>query len=265
MGNLHFAYQTIVPVRKTPGDASEQVTQLLFGDIVEEIGEERHWRHIRNLSDGYEGWADLKLLLPLDAGWLEQVAGWEYVFSPSLALTCSMHGIPAPQPLTLGCRVPVFKGQEDAQVLQLQIGAWKMEVPRESVGRIASPVVEDRIVVSQRYLGAPYLWGGKSLWGIDCSGFTQMVFAICGKQLPRDAHQQAKVGDEVGFANRLPGDLAFFNNDQGKVVHVGIVLEGGRIRHASGFVHEDWLRQEGIFGSATQLQTHKLCSIKRIH
>lgn len=266
MGNYHFVFQTIVPVRKTAADASEMVTQLLFGDLVEVLAEDGHWRKIRNTTDGYEGWADRKLLLPAETSWVEAISGWLYVPLPALSLSCSMYGIPSPLPLTLGCRIPVMKGQEQADTLEVQLGAWRLSVERNQLLPRLPYSVDNVLRVSAQYLGAPYLWGGKSMWGIDCSGFTQMVHVMCSKQLPRDAYQQIKVeSEEVAFGQHQAGDLAFFDNAQGRIIHVGIVLDGGKIRHASGFVHEDWLRKEGIFGLSTQLQTHKLCNIKRIH
>ncbi len=266
MSNFHFAFQSIIPVRKSAGDAAEMVSQLLFGDVVDVLAEDRHWRHVRNQADGYEGWVDRKLLLPADAGWVADILGWEYVLPAHLACTTSLYGQEAPLPLTMGCRIPVMKGAEGGDNLEVKLGAWHISVPRKALGKGPDASPATLAQVAAQYLGAPYLWGGKTLWGIDCSGFMQVIHAFCGKQLPRDAYQQAEMpGDAIAFGDHQPGDLAFFANDKGKVIHVGLVLPEGRIRHASGYVHDDWLRKEGIFGLSTQLQTHKLCSIKRIH
>ena len=115
------------------------------------------------------------------------------------------------------------------------------------------------------YLNAPYLWGGRSPLGIDCSGFTQMVYRLQGINLPRDAYQQAEVGTTLSFIEESdPGDLAFFDNNEGKITHVGIILEENHIIHASGKVRIDRIDQQGIFNTEIGTHTHKLRLIKSI-
>ena len=114
------------------------------------------------------------------------------------------------------------------------------------------------------FLNAPYLWGGKSILGIDCSGFTQLVFSLSGIQIPRDAYQQEKIGESVDFVDIKPFDLVFFINDKNRVHHVGIALENSQIIHASGQVRIDSLTNEGIIHSLSNELTHRLHSIKRI-
>ena len=114
------------------------------------------------------------------------------------------------------------------------------------------------------YLNAPYLWGGKTPFGIDCSGLTQMVYKLNGYKLPRDASQQATEGEPLSFIEESePGDLAFFDNDEGNIIHVGLIMENNYIIHASGKVRIDRLDHLGIYNAETNRHTHKLRVIKK--
>ncbi|HEX2899222.1 MAG TPA: NlpC/P60 family protein [Bacteroidia bacterium] len=259
----HFTFQSLVPVRATASDAAEMVTQLLFGDLVDVLARDRQWLQVRVAADGYTGWIDQKMVLPVDQAWLDAVLAWEYVFAPGLALTGKWQGTALPLHLSLGARFPRTVAGDNT-LLEVAIGDWSLELHSSQVCHYAQADVAALLQVSARYLGAPYLWGGKSLWGIDCSGFTQMVFGICGTALPRDAWQQAACGTEVAFEDRTAGDLAFFVNAAGKVHHVGLVLADGNVRHAAGHVHDAPLTPSGIIGKYTGKQTHTLCNIKRI-
>ena len=123
----------------------------------------------------------------------------------------------------------------------------------------------DIMDIMQPYINTPYLWGGKSIFGIDCSGFVQMVFKLFNVRLPRDAYQQAEIGEAIDFlAEAKLGDLAFFDNEQGKITHVGILLSPHQIIHASAVVRIDPIDQAGIVSSTTGLRTHQLRTIRRI-
>jgi len=114
------------------------------------------------------------------------------------------------------------------------------------------------------YLDVPYIWGGKSKFGIDCSGFCQQVYKAFGIRLPRDAYQQAALGEVVGFLQEVQcGDLAFFDNEEGKITHVGMMLSSQEIIHASGKVRIDKIDNQGIINVDTGARTHRLRIIKR--
>jgi cell wall-associated NlpC family hydrolase len=126
-------------------------------------------------------------------------------------------------------------------------------------------ILENISKIAVNYINSPYLWGGRSPYGVDCSGLVQVVFKSIGYKLPRDASQQVKEGTTVDFVNLTQaGDLAFFDNEDGNITHVGIVLPNGEIIHSSGFVRIDKLDQQGIFCVKTQTYSHKLRIIKRV-
>ena len=115
------------------------------------------------------------------------------------------------------------------------------------------------------FLNAPYLWGGRTPFGIDCSGFTQIIYRLQGINIPRDAYKQAEIGTTLSFINESEeGDLAFFDNAEGKIIHVGIIMKKNYIIHASGKVRIDKIDQEGIFNIEKKKHTHKLRIIKSI-
>jgi cell wall-associated NlpC family hydrolase len=121
--------------------------------------------------------------------------------------------------------------------------------------------------IAKKFLDTPYLWGGRTFMGIDCSGFTQVVFRVNGKNLLRDAYQQQTQGKKINFESATSGDLAYFSNEEGKVIHVGIILKEKNkvgIIHASGKVRIDSLDEKGILNNDTQSYSHRLHSIKRI-
>lgn len=138
-------------------------------------------------------------------------------------------------------------------------GKW---IPMGGISDVLSKP-EGLLPTARSMLGAPYLWGGKTVLGIDCSGFVQVVHKANGIQLPRDASQQFEEGEEVPFAEHKAGDLAFFNNKEGRITHVGIVIDQNRIIHASQWVRIDELRNDGIYRK-NEVKTHTLTGIKRL-
>ncbi len=219
----------IVPMRAEPSDKSELISQILFGETFSIIESREKWSKVKNCIDGYEGFIDNK----------------------QLGLTEVQNLIHAPLP------VPVFRQERFYPAGSL------VDFSEEFPGWT------DIESCAKSFLGSPYLWGGRTHAGIDCSGFTQIVFRLMGKALPRDAYQQAECGEIISFIEEArSGDLAFFDNADGKIIHVGIILQKPdehfpAIIHASGEVRIDTLDNEGIKKENGE-QSHRLRVIKRM-
>lgn len=248
---------TQAPLRAKPSDVSEMVTQLLFGEHYEvlEVHKNKKWVKVKNVFDGYEGWLDTKQHHPISEEYFNQINETEYKICTDLVSKILFKQ--QVNHITFGAILPllnnpIFKDEENVAFN----GSAKTLHQRLGISNIISQ--------AQKLINAPYLWGGRSPFGIDCSGLVQIVFRVAGYALPRDASQQVLLGKEVAYEERLPGDLAFFTQKDGKVSHVGLLLENDEIIHASGKVRVDLLKKEGIFQVKQNTYTHPLFKIKRI-
>jgi len=249
---------SVVPVRKDPSHQSELVTQLLFGDHYEvlERTSDKKWLRIRVHFDHYEGWISAAQHHPVSKEYYEYIGRAEFKITTDI--TSSLLYNKAPLPILMGSIIPISSAE-----------LFKMEEQFAFNGESKSLGTKREFDfikgIASKYLNAPYLWGGKNPFGIDCSGFVQMVFKIAGYWLFRDAWQQANQGKAVkSYDQILPGDLAFFHNAEKKITHTGIVLDRERIIHASGRVRIDHLNEEGILNLDTKIYTHHLSHIRRI-
>lgn len=237
---------SIVPVRLEPNHRSEQVSQLLFGDVYKILFQENQWLHIKILYDDYEGFIDANQHYAINEKSLHELNLQTPVYcnQKTLNINYKNHS----QTVTQGACLSFLKTNfNDTDVL-------KGKQPKTNITKTALS-----------YLNAPYLWGGKTPFGIDCSGLSQMVYKINGYKLPRDASEQAKLGESLSFIEESePGDLAFFDNSEGKITHVGIMLENNQIVHASGEVRIDSIDHNGIFNKTLNKHTHQLRVIKKM-
>jgi len=245
-----------LPVRQEPSEKSALETQILFGEVFYVLEEIPGWCKIRIEHDGIEGWIDEKLVIPAGERevnlWLSQPA--TVVPVPFIKLIREPEK--TVQIISGGSRI-VFNGEDRNSFV---IG--KIEFYVQGALNDRKPNLEE---IAKGFLNAPYLWGGRSFFGIDCSGLTQVVFKIMGISLPRNSSQQIECGTMVSFVEEArAGDLAFFDNPEGAITHVGICLGHGRILHASGQVRMDHLDHQGIFNRTLQKYTHHLRVIKRI-
>ena len=250
---------SVVPCRREPSDKSEMVTQLLFGETFEIIEIQGSWIHIKIKFDEYDCWIDKKQYLPIEQHTFDIINSTEAYHCNELIQVVTELKSKQLFPITIGCNLPNFDNGECAvenTVFNYDGAFVNGYLPFTKSGIIDSAML---------FLNAPYLWGGKTPFGIDCSGFTQTVYKLNGIKLLRDAYQQAEQGETLSFVEEAEaGDLAFFDNDEGRIVHVGIVLDNNKIIHASGKVRIDGFDHHGIFNNEKRDYSHKLRLLKRI-
>lgn len=241
---------SITPLRSESSDKSELETQLLYGDLFKILQSNKKWSFIRLDRDNYEGWIDNKQFIEIDES--------------------SFHTLQN-TPKALADDILDYISLEDGQ-MQLVLMGSNVAVCNflnhsfEGNIRVQSKASHAGIVnTANLYKNVPYLWGGKTHFGIDCSGFTQMVYAMNGIDIPRNARDQANIGEALSFIEESEaGDLAFFDNEGGQITHVGIILENNHIIHAHGKVRIDRIDQTGIFNAETKVHTHKLRVIRKV-
>lgn len=241
------------PMRSDASDAAEMVSEALAGEaaIVKEVGE-KDWIRIELAGDGYQGWSDRKQWKLDDVRASNDSALKPFLLqaptSPWLCPNGAVIQLPAGSIVHLNASS------------KWSCAGVEME-PLFSMDEMFQ-VHSDPLDAANSFLGAPYRWGGRCVWGMDCSGLMQLAYLLCGQRLPRDASQQAKEGEQIDWNERSPGDLAFFQNDAGRIVHVGILISREAILHAAGEVRLDQLKETGIW-SGNQ-ETHAMAFIRRV-
>lgn len=240
---------SIVPLRFEASDKSELVSQVLYGEWFKVIEKRKNWSKIRLAFDKYEGWIDNKQYLEIEAEAYKQLNTETPKLSTDLV---------------------EFIQDENEQLYPIQLGATLNGLSllkHKFDGNLTEGITNKANIIQTAflYLNSPYLWGGKTPFGIDCSGFTQMVYKLNGYKLLRDASQQATQGDPLSFIEESePGDLAFFDNADGDIIHVGIIMKDNYIIHAHGKVRIDRLDHSGIYNVDRKIHTHKLRVIKKV-
>jgi hypothetical protein len=247
----------VAPLRADASDRSEIVSQLLFADHVEIIQKEERWWLVQNGYDGYEGWLDFRQLAPISQNQFAEMHDCHLLAPLSFNNTLTAED-GSLYHLCPGSNLPFLKNGI------CYAGAEPYKLGFDVHDSHETDFKADVTATAKFFQNIPYLWGGRNLFGLDCSGFTQLVFKLLGIKLNRDASQQAEQGELVGFlAECKPGDVAFFDNDEGKITHVGIMLSPNEIIHASAKVKIDPIDDQGIFNKELGKYSHKLRIIKR--
>jgi gamma-D-glutamyl-L-lysine dipeptidyl-peptidase len=248
---------SVIPVRTEPSDRSEQCTQLLFGELYTVLAEteDKKWLQIQIAYDSYTGWISAIQHFAVPDNYYEAYLQEQHP-------VCSGYGNYI---LEQGHKYMLLPGGVLPFYTKNKIRIGSKEYNLEGSHIRMPHAAISLIKVAAMYLKSPYMWGGKTPFGIDCSGFTQQVFRIGGIPLPRDAWQQATCGTPIDHLdNTRPGDLVFFDNDKGRIIHVGIIIEKNKIIHASGEVRIDQLDTQGIWNKDRNIYTHKLRNIQRM-
>ncbi len=245
-------------MRLDPADTAEMVNQVIFGESYDVLEQRKKWIRIRLHHDRYEGWIDRKQSHFMDEEQTQIRKDAQVSIASDLIEIVTQKDGGTYFPIFLGSYLPNLDAEQN-----FSLAGQDFHFNGQAITETQSRV--QLIETAFSYLHAPYLWGGRTPAGIDCSGFTQMVYRIAGHQIPRDAWQQAELGETLSFIEESePGDLAFFDNNEGRIVHVGIILKDNYILHASGKVRLDRLDQSGIFNHEERGHTHKLRVIKKI-
>ena len=249
---------SVVPVRSSPQERGEQLTQLLFGDLLELLDQNgKTWSRVRCISDNTVGWVQTKQLMEITPSEYHQ---YRQHYAYCLDLLHPVMTENAYIPISLGARLPNFDGMQ-FQLAGKSYTFSGLAVFPTDLRATASLVLK----IAQRFLYAPCQPGGRSPLGIDASGLTQVVYRIVGVYLGRESEQQVLQGEGVDFIEEAhPGDLAFFEDRKGKVEHVGIILPHRKILHAFGAVRIDKLDHYGIFDEQAQQYSHKMRVIRRV-
>ena len=244
-----IANLSIVPLRIEPLDTTELISQVLYGDVFKVVEKRKKWSKIRLEFDRCEGWIDNNQYLEISE--TEYTSLREY-------------------PQKLSSDLIEFVQDHQDQLLTIPLGSslGALNFLSHSFDGNSIEGVQPKsnlIETAFLYRNAPYLWGGKTPFGIDASGFTQMVYKLNGYELCRAVEQQAKQGEALSFIEESEaGDLAFFDNNEGQIVHVGIMMPDNYIIHSYGKVRIDRLDHSGIYNTDVKMHTHKLRVIKKI-
>lgn len=258
-----ISLNSVLPMRSEAREQSEQVNQILFGEHFEILEEGEKFFNVKNIRDGYIGWVDKKMITHISDALAEELTDEDLPVTNKPVSSCFIESRNENIILTGASSLPLYDPEKES----FTIGDTTFHIAKEQVNMPLTKnyTGDEMLSIAFKYLNTPYLWGGRNALGIDCSGFVQVVLNICGYRFPRDAAQQVDMGSHISFLTEArSGDLAFFGNADGKISHVGILINHNQIIHSSGRVKIEHIDAQGIISEDTGKHSHKLRVIKRI-
>lgn len=256
-----ISLHSVVPVRAEAREGAEQNTQMLFGELCTVLEQKPRWNRVKLNADGQEGWVDAKMVTPMSE---EEYKKYSLALETAATVAFPMTYAVSENngqtiPLTAGTRLTNYR---EGRFEVLGVG-FRID-PSMVIAQTREMNQANLLNTVRFFINIPYLWGGKNAMGMDCSGFTQVVMSLFGKNLLRNASEQATQGHKIANLSKAQaGDLAFFDHEDGKISHVGIVIDAERIIHCSGRVKVERLDETGIFCAETGEYTHHLVAIRR--
>lgn len=247
----YVCIDTVVPVRSGPSHKAEMQTQILLGERYTIADSAGMWTRIKMVFDGSSGWVDNDHFI-----FVENTSK-----DKSIILTIGIYAYRED-----GSKIFIYCGSE---IYELSVDNKSFRVGNDLYRtEKAVPLIppeNSMAMTAALYLNAPYLWGGRTGHGIDCSGLTQLVYKMHGISIPRNSFEQVNLGKTINlFSDAISGDLLFFDNNRGEISHVGIMYDPGNIIHASGKVRIDKIDHQGIYKNEIEGYSHKLRLIKRL-
>ena len=264
---------SVIPVRAEASEGAEQNTQILFGETFDVLEEKDRWNRVKLHLDGQEGWVDAKMVTKMSPAeyksYHEAYIGSSAIVAMPMAYAVSENNGQT-IPLTAGTRLAKYQVTKD-EAQKIFFGRFEVlgvgfRIDPGMVIAKSLDLNEQNLLQAVRFfLNIPYLWGGKNAMGMDCSGFTQVVMSLFGKELKRNASEQATQGRKISDLKHVKaGDLVFFDHEDGKISHVGIAIDSERVIHCSGRVKVEKLDFNGIFNAETGSYSHHLVAIRRV-
>lgn len=248
---VYMCQVPVAPIRASASHRGEQITQMLFGEACEKREASGDFTKVKMTNDGYEGWCQTNQLIETEEPINNANIANKWV--NTILVNNQIMKVP------IGSSLAFFKNGS------LKLAKQHFEYHGKSINTLENPFSKKALhKLALSFANTPYLWGGRSVFGIDCSGFTQLIYKFFNVRLLRDAYQQATQGEEITLSKAMAGDLAFFENEQDKITHVGIILEADIIIHASGKVRIDTINEKGIISSDTGQLTHQLKVVRRM-